>query len=109
VIYISKPYRYFVHPHLLTSNGRGHTFLGIYRTCLDSSQFDSDDEILKETISLSGLKEPTAVKYLADYNTGLQNGTLHAFIGSAGKGASASPAKYLKMMGTLARISADTS
>jgi len=104
VIYISKPYRYFIHPHLLTSNGRGHTFLGIYRMCLDSDQFKSDDDTLGEIIRLSGLKETTAVKYLADYNAGLQNGTLHSFIGSSGKGASASPATYLKMMGTLARI-----
>jgi len=107
VIYISKPYRYFIHPHLLTSNACGHTFLGIYRACLDSGQFESDDDILQETIRLSGLKEPTAVKYLADYNAGLQKGTLRSFIGSAGKGASASPATYLRLMGTLARISRD--
>jgi len=78
--------------------------------CLDSDQFNSDDDTLREIIRLSGLKEPTARKYLADYNAGLQKGTLHSFIGSAGKGASASPATYLKMMGTLARIGgADTS
>ena len=105
VIYISKLYRYFIHPHLLTSNGRGHTFLGIYRSCLDSGQ--SDDHILREIIRLSGLKEQKVVKYLADYNAGLQEGTLHSFVGSAGKGASASPATYLKMMGTLARIGGD--
>jgi hypothetical protein len=46
------------------------------------------------------------VKYLGDYKAGLQNGALHSFVGSAGKGASASPATYLKMMGTLERISA---
>lgn len=46
------------------------------------------------------------MKYLGDYKAGLQNGALHSFVGSAGKGASASPATYLKMMGTLERISA---
>jgi hypothetical protein len=107
VIYISKPYRYFIHPHLLTSNGRGHTFLGIHRACLDSDQSSSDDDILKEIIRLSGLKETTAAKYLADYNGGLQRGALGSFIGSAGKGASSSPATYLKMMGTLVRIGRD--
>jgi hypothetical protein len=79
----------------------------MYRTCLDSDQFQSDDDTLREVIKLSGLKQSTAVNYLADYNTGLQQGTLQSFIGSAGKGVSASPAKYLKMMGTLVRIGGD--
>lgn len=107
VIYIQKPYRYFVHPHLLTSNGRGHTFLGLYRTCLESDRFASDDDIIREIVRVSGLKEPTTAKYLSDYNAGLQRGALRSFIGPAGKGASASPATYLKMMGTLMRISED--
>jgi hypothetical protein len=107
VIYVSKPYRYFIHPHLLTSNGRGHTFIGIYRSCLESGKFESEDNTLREIIRLSGLKELTAVKYLADYNAGLQKGALHSFVAPVGKGASASPAVYLKMMGTLARICGD--
>ena len=107
VIYISKPYRYFIHPHLLTSNGRGHTFLGIHRACLDSNPSGSDDDILKEIIRVSGLKETTAAKYLADYNSGLQHGALHSFIGSVGRGASSSPTTYLKMMGTLVGIGRD--
>lgn len=106
VIYISKPYRYFTHPHLLTSNGRGHTFHGLYQSCLNQS--NSEAAVLAEIIKLSGLKEVTAQKYLADYKLGLEKGSLQAFIGAAGKGAASSPSSYLKMMGTLDRLNRPT-
>jgi hypothetical protein len=104
VVYISKLYRYFVLPHLLTSNGRSQTFLGIYRTCVDSGRYGSDDasSLRRELIELSGLKEATVIKYLTDFQLGVDRGTLSAFIGA--KGASASPSNYLRMMGTLHRL-----
>lgn len=104
VIYISKLYRCFVHPHLLTSNGRGHTFISVYRTCIDSQRFTSDEDVLQEVIKLLNMKERTALRYLAAFNAGSDKGTLRSFVGPAGKGTSASPGAYLKMMGTLARM-----
>lgn len=104
VNYISRLYRYFTHPHLLTSNGRGQTFMGIYRACVDSQRFASDNDVLQEIMKLLDMKQQTALKYLAAFKAGSDKGTLQSFIGSAGKGISASPGTYLKMMGTLARI-----
>ena len=103
VIYLAKRYRYFVHPHLLTADGRGHTFLGAFLTLTCGESSDDDERALKETIKITGLKEQTASKYLADYRAGVQRGSLDSFIGSSGKGASASPSIYLKMMGTLVK------
>lgn len=105
VIYVAKQYRYFIHPQLLTANGRGHTFLGVYLACRGSDRCESDKDALEAMINASGFKEETAAKYLADYKYGLTKGTLQAFVGASGKGASASPSTYLKMMGTLANVS----
>src|SRR5712672_735123 len=33
--YVSKPYRYYILPHLLTANGRGQTFLGVHDHCVN--------------------------------------------------------------------------
>ncbi|KAI0782542.1 hypothetical protein C8Q75DRAFT_886138 [Abortiporus biennis] len=106
-IFVSKPYRYFTHPHLLTANGRGQTFLGVYQTlkkaadyCEDSHDIGLCDELVKRT----GLKEGTVKKYLADYKTGLAKGNLKRFIGTNGKGASASASSFLELMGALHTI-----
>ena len=107
IVFISKPYRYFVHPELLTSNGRSQTFLGVYRTCLASGRHDDSGLALRrELVRLTGMKEHSVIKYLADYQSGIDEGNLQSFIGASGKGASASPATYLKMMGALARVHA---
>lgn len=103
VVYVAKHYRYFIHPHLLTSNGKGQTFLGVYLACQNADGCDNDEDALAQTVKITGLKEQTAVKYFADYNLGLEHGSLRSFIGAPGKGASASPSSYLKLMGTLAR------
>ncbi|KAH9919714.1 uncharacterized protein B0H18DRAFT_937053 [Fomitopsis serialis] len=104
VQFVAKHYRYFVHPHLLTANGRGQTFLGVYLQCTAQPQFDDDDEIIEEVARLTGLKVQTARNYLAEYRWGLEQGQLKAFLGTAGKGASAAPATFLRMMGTLAKL-----
>jgi len=107
IVFISKPYRYFVHPELLTSNGRSQTFLGVYRTCLASGRHDDSGLALRrEMVRLTGMKEHSVIKYLADYQSGIDEGNLQSFIGASGKGASASPATYLKMMGALVRVHA---
>ncbi|KAF7975603.1 hypothetical protein HWV62_9177 [Athelia sp. TMB] len=102
VKFISKPYRFFTRPHLLTSNGKGHTFHGLYRETVEACE--SEEDRLAEVIRLSGMKKQTAEKYLADYKLGLEKGKLASFIGLAGKGAAGSPSSYLKMMGVLDRL-----
>ena len=72
VIYLAKRYRYFVHPHLLTTNGRGHTSLGAFLTLTCGESSNDDKRVLKETIKITGLKEYTALKYLADYRAGVR-------------------------------------
>ncbi|KZT06561.1 uncharacterized protein LAESUDRAFT_653427 [Laetiporus sulphureus 93-53] len=106
VIFVSRPYRFFIHPHLLTANGRGQTFLGVYRSCESCGTMD-EYQLLNEVVRLTGLKMPTAVKYLSEYKRGVTAGELRTFIGASGKGASASPMSFLKLMGILQRLQGD--
>ncbi|KAJ8074013.1 hypothetical protein PM082_012303 [Marasmius tenuissimus] len=108
VVYLDRRYRYFVHPQLLTANGRVQTFLGI----LDDVQSegvakgkDKVQSVSKERIAeLTGLKTTSVANYLNYYLEGHEGGNLKSFVGPAGKGACSSPATYLRMMGTLARV-----
>jgi hypothetical protein len=60
----------------------------------------------KAIASLIGIKDATAAKYLGDYVAGHEAGLrlIDSFIGEKGKGASSSPATYLKMMGALSNM-----
>ncbi|OSX59608.1 hypothetical protein POSPLADRAFT_1078945, partial [Postia placenta MAD-698-R-SB12] len=100
VVFVGLPYRYFVHPHLLTANGRGQTLLGVYDACTAADPHE-DEARLSEVVRLTGLKDATVQKYLSEYRVGLQGGGLKPFLGVAGKGASASPTTFMRMMGTL--------
>jgi hypothetical protein len=104
VVFVTKPYRYFMHPHLLTANGRMQTFLGIYQSFLEADKPKSDNEMTKLVANLTGMNEQTVANYLLHYRTGLMSGKLSTFVGSAGKGTSSSPSAYLRMAGTLARL-----
>ncbi|CCL99904.1 uncharacterized protein FIBRA_01929 [Fibroporia radiculosa] len=104
VIYVSKPYRFFVHPHLLTSNGRGQTFLGVYRNCVTTPAVEDGDVFRSELAELTAMKLSVVVKYLSEFKHSLSHGSLRSFLGSSGKGASASPVLFLRMMGTLERL-----
>jgi len=101
--FVSKPYRYFVQPHLLSSNGRGQTFLGVFND-LVSSGIHCDDDIIEELARLTGLKIDTVLRYVNLYRVARESGSLSKFVGSAGKGASASPAKFLQLMGSIRRF-----
>jgi hypothetical protein len=101
VRYVSKPYRYFVLPHLLTANGRGQTFLGVHNHCVDVLQISKRSSLAGKIASLAGLKPQTVDKYLNTYQEALASGELERFIGSRGKGASSSPGTFLQLMGAL--------
>jgi len=101
VRYVSKPYRYFVLPHLLTANGRGQTFLGVHNHCVNVLQISKRSSLAGKIASLTGLKPQTVDKYLNTYQEALASGELERFIGSRGKGASSSPGTFLQLMGAL--------
>ncbi|KAI5115966.1 hypothetical protein M0805_000609 [Coniferiporia weirii] len=105
IIFLQKAYRYFVHPTLLTANGRVQTFLGVYKL-LHESEILNEEGVLSEVSTLTGLKRVSAEKYASEFKKGKEGGRIANFVNSAGKGASSSPATYLKMMGTLAQLCA---
>lgn len=107
--FLPRRYRFFVHPEWLTANGRSQTFLGVLRSSISSSSYSEGlkKSSLSRTIAgLTGIKEVTAAKYLGDYVAGREAGLqlIDSFIGEKGKGASSSPATYLKMMGALSNM-----
>ncbi|EPQ58842.1 hypothetical protein GLOTRDRAFT_34618 [Gloeophyllum trabeum ATCC 11539] len=102
VIYVARPYRFFTNPHLLTANGRWQTLYGLYKELLLSPKHAEDERaMIQKLAKLTGLKLPTVERFLDDYKQGYESGKLKSFIGSMGKGASASSSNYLRMMGTL--------
>lgn len=101
IAFISRPYRYFIHPELLVANGRGHTLLGVYHHVTSEAPL-SDDEISK-VVSIAGLQGKTTIKYLAEYRAAYRSGNLKSFLGSSGKGAASSPVGFLRLMGSTLR------
>ncbi|CAL1699939.1 unnamed protein product [Somion occarium] len=104
-MFVSKPYRYFIHPELLTANGRGQTFLGVYQACLAETGLAEDSQdmkrIVRRLVDLVGITEGKVVKYLEDYRIAKEKAQLKPFVGSTGKGVSAAPSSFLSLMGTL--------
>jgi hypothetical protein len=101
VRYVSKPYRYFILPHLLTANGRGQTFLGVHEHCVNVLQISKRSSLVGKISSLTGLQARTAEKYFNTYREALESGELERFIGASGKGASSSAGTFLQLMGAL--------
>ncbi|KAG9218515.1 hypothetical protein CCMSSC00406_0008868 [Pleurotus cornucopiae] len=99
VTYLSRAYRYFVQPALLTANGRCQTLLGVYEQSADDGL--SEEKMHRRISELTGIKLQTVEKYLRDYQTGISDGDLTIFIGPSGKGVCSSPSRYLQMMGAL--------
>ncbi|KAL1944364.1 hypothetical protein VTO73DRAFT_3549 [Trametes versicolor] len=106
VVYVARPYRFFTHPHLLTANGRGQTFLGVYDALEARGHCTNDEELLGELVRLTGVKGPTAKNYLAALRAGLGAGMLEEWIGPKGKKVLSSVTEWLKMAGTLRRLQA---
>jgi len=101
--YVSKPYRYYILPHLLTANGRGQTFLGVHDHCVNMLQISKKPMLESKIASLTGMQPQTVHKYMNTYQEALASGELERFIGSRGKGASSSPHTFLQLMGALQR------
>ena len=104
VKFIAQPYRFFVSPYLLTANGRGQTFIGVYDALVARGHCESDEELLGEIVRLTGVKGPTAIRYLAGLRKGLTEGELAAWVGPKGKAVTSSITEWLKMIGTLRRL-----
>ncbi|KAL0950402.1 hypothetical protein HGRIS_010360 [Hohenbuehelia grisea] len=98
VVFISKPYRHFIYPHLLKSNGRAQTFLGVNRHSLKDHP---RDPFLDTIVRLTGMSANSAAKYLADYESGKASGVIQGFVGLPGKGVCSSASRYLKLIGAL--------
>ncbi|KAF8629280.1 hypothetical protein AX15_003538 [Amanita polypyramis BW_CC] len=118
LLYLPKPYRFFVHPELL-DKGRPQIFLGVLNgvcrelnlaivdlglTSNKRNKTSSGDDLRSRVTSLTSIKHSTYDKYLEDYVTGLTRGAIRTYVGTAGKGASTSPGVYLRMVGTLERF-----
>ena len=100
-VFVSRRYRYFVRPSALVSNGRGHTFLGVYEDLLTADAGRRDEgQLVRQLADLTGLKHPTAMKYLDEYRAGKKS-NLRQFVGAQGKGAGSSPVPFLRMLGCL--------
>ncbi|THU86181.1 hypothetical protein K435DRAFT_590386, partial [Dendrothele bispora CBS 962.96] len=110
VIFVSKTYRYFIYPTLLTANGRHQTFLGALYSISSGPKpvIRVDDQTKTRISSITGIRDGTVQVYLDHFVSGYGDpendvapASLSSFIGSAGKGVSSNPARYLKMMGCL--------
>ncbi|KAI0059517.1 hypothetical protein BV25DRAFT_1829053 [Artomyces pyxidatus] len=106
ILYVSRPYRYFLYPHLLTANGRGQTLLGVYQwyRAQTSGSEETQAVAIDELAKLTGIQKLTITKYLGDYRDACAVGDVKAFVGPKGKGASASPSQFLRMMGAIERF-----
>ncbi len=108
VAFIARPYRFFVSPYLLTTNGRGQTFVGVHDALVARGHCTNDKELLGELVRLTGVKGPTAIKYLLELRAGLADGTLGEWTGPKGKTVTSSVTAWLRMIGTLRRLGASS-
>lgn len=103
VTFISRPYRYFIYPTLLTANGRMQTFLGVYWALVSnlSMEENADDNFIRDEISKhTGLKRKVVDRYMDSMKHGKRD-RLETFVGSAGKNISSSSKLYPRLMGLL--------
>jgi hypothetical protein len=102
-------YRYFVRPELLVKNGRAQTFLGAFFAAQETlGREATETKIINAIMRIMNVKEDFVRRNLADYNAGLSDGNLVVFVGPRGKGVGASPSKFLRMIGVLAGLSAQS-
>ena len=101
VAFVCKPYRYIIHPELLTFNGRPQTFIGVYDRI--SEEMGSDPaKLAKAIVAATGIQETTVLKYIESLSLGLGGErALSRFIRTK----TGSVADYLVMVGALRRQS----
>lgn len=101
VAFVCKPYRYIVHPELLTFNGRPQTFIGVYDR-LSVATGGGTAKLAKALTGATGIKEHTVLKYIESFNLGLEGKrALGGFI----RRKTRSVPDYLAMAGALRRQS----
>ncbi|KAI0705747.1 hypothetical protein C8T65DRAFT_740787 [Cerioporus squamosus] len=115
VLFVGQPYRFFIHPHLLTANGRGQTFLGVYDAEEAAGTHATYSlEMWKALERATGWRFLTVKNCFAEYRTGVEGAyddygkpveeVLGQWLGTKGKGISGSMTGWLRMMGTLRRF-----
>lgn len=102
--FLSKRYRFFVEPGLLTANGRGHTLLGVHDDL--RGQGLEEHKLAMQLERMMGLKPTTMHKYLNEYRAG-RTSSLRPFVGAQGKGAGSSPVTFLRLLGCLDALGED--
>jgi len=101
IAFVCKPYRYIIHPELLTFNGRPQTFIGVYDNLSESPEGDVP-KLAKAIADVTGIKERTVLKYIESLNLGLEGKrALNSFIRTKTR----SVGDYLAMVGALRRQS----
>ncbi|TFK83306.1 hypothetical protein K466DRAFT_267617 [Polyporus arcularius HHB13444] len=114
VLFVGQPYRFFAHPHLLTANGRGQTFLGVYDAEEAASTHATDSlERLEAIEEITGWKAFTVKNCFAEYRAGMEGScdrgkpverVLQKWLGARGRDVGGSVKGWLRMMGTLRRF-----
>ena len=101
VAFVCKPYRYIVHPELLTFNGRPQTFIGVYDHLSETTASDTA-KLARAITNVTGIQEQAVLKYIESLGLGLEGKrALRSFIRTKTR----SIADYLAMVGALRRQS----
>ena len=115
VLFVRQSYRFFAHPSLLTANGRGQTFLGVY-DAVSPDYRPYDAELPRVLERLTGWKIATVNKCSAEYMAGLDGScddgkkgeeAMRQWMGKREKGVASSMTGWLRMIGTLRRVLKD--
>jgi hypothetical protein len=102
VAFVGKSHRFFRHPELLMKNGRLQTFVGLLRQL--KRERTTEASIAPLLAAMGNFTEQSIEKYTAEFRWGESSGRLQHFIDLGGKTTAATPANYLRLMGTLHRM-----
>lgn len=101
IVFVCKPYRYIVHPELLTFNGRPQTFVGVYDH-FSASKEGAPVKLAKNIANATGIQEQTVLKYIESLRLGIEG---KRSLGSFIRTKTRSVGDYLTMVGALRRQS----
>jgi hypothetical protein len=108
VMFVQRPYRFLIEPHLLKVNGRPQTFIGLLHCTEEKlgiiswpySQKDKS-KILQSIASLGDFSLSTAKTYLQHYENGIKGGSGKMASFCRMQGVTQSVEKLLQMFGAL--------